>query len=280
MFSDIADNELGYHQHIFLKNVRLGKDFQWEYMKGYRHLWDGGTTYTNIRNAIEINDEFSGDRFILFQNDTNLYRLDYDEGDGNGYENETPQLLNLPSGVTINDRVRFNVFRGVIRITGGSEPLWYGYIKREILENSIERQVERDTFNSGVEGWTGSNANVSTSTTQRISGSSLYIQQTAADGMAKKSYSVEVGKKYRYSGTIFKPSGESGDVKIALGSTDGGTDYGEITIYRSTSADQWKTFHVEFTATAATLYVSVNPGYGASADTCYVEEIFLLDEYE
>lgn len=137
MLSDVVETELGSYQHQEVVNLKQNRQGEWECVKGYKNLWSD-PAYDDIRAAIEVADDYSGDRFILFQNGTGLYRLDYDEGDGNGYENETPQALSLPSGVTIGASavLRFFYFRGVVRITGASEPLWYGYVNRTIFEGS------------------------------------------------------------------------------------------------------------------------------------------------
>lgn len=130
--SDVAENKLGSSQHISVKNLRLGREGEWQTNTPSADLLTG---FTNLKAAIEVTEDVSGDRFLLVQDGTSIKRIDYDSGDGNGYENETSSTLTLPSGVTIasSATLRFHYFRGVVRISGASEPLWYGYIDRTLF---------------------------------------------------------------------------------------------------------------------------------------------------
>lgn len=226
-----------------------------------------------IKAGVEVADQASGDRFILYQDGTSLKRLDYDSGDGNGYENETPSTLTLPSGVTIGSMavLKFFVHRGVIRITGASEPLWYGYIGEGLFPAAIEL-ADTDDFESGTESWTGDGATVAQSAAQAQWGSnSLLVTQTALDGVGKKQYTLVSGKSYTFRAWArFK--GGSGDMKIDCGSTDEGAEYGSQTI---SGGSGWQRVEIAFTAAGTALYVQFNPSVGYSSDEAYIDFVKL-----
>jgi hypothetical protein len=141
MLTDVIETDLGQFQHQEVKNLRLVRENEWECVVGYLNIKTG---FTNIKAITEVTDDASGDRFLLIQDGTDLKRLTYDDGDGNGYENETATTLTLPSGVTIGATaiLRFFIYRGVIRITGASEPLWYGYIDRTLFDGDDSFAVQ------------------------------------------------------------------------------------------------------------------------------------------
>ena len=93
------------------------------------------TGLSGVKSGIEITDDLSGDRFILYHSGTALNRIDFDDGDGNGYENETPAGVNLPSGVTISadDNLRYFFYNGVVRITGATHVMRYEYVDRSLM---------------------------------------------------------------------------------------------------------------------------------------------------
>ena len=195
MYSDIVETDLGPAQHQEVTNFRLDRDGQWRTVRGYLNSKTG---LSDVRAAVEVTDDQSGDRCILFQSGYGsncLKRLDYDSGDGDGYENETPTTLALPSGITIGDiTLRFQVFRGVVRITGGSKPLWYAYVEKT-LHDELYRQLDIDDFEGGTESWTGNNATVTQSSTEKFQGSySLSVVQTDVGGGARKTFTIASGK--------------------------------------------------------------------------------------
>lgn len=128
-FSDIVENELGFQQHQEVKNLRMNRDGEWEFTGGYQN-W--ATGFTNLKAGIEVTEDRTGDRFLLLQDGTDIKRIDRDISNSplTGYENEAASTLTLPSGVTIgaSATLRFFYFRGIVRITGASETLWYGHI--------------------------------------------------------------------------------------------------------------------------------------------------------
>ncbi|MCB0302848.1 MAG: hypothetical protein KDI38_03625 [Calditrichaeota bacterium] len=138
MLSDKVPNELGATQHQTVKNLRQNKLGQWQAVSPYANLKTG---LSSVKAAIEVTEDRTDERFILFQSGTSLYRLDYSAGYAG-----TPTLLTLPSGVTIgaSATLRFFYHAGVVRITGASEPMWYGYIDRTLFEDSGDDIVLAD----------------------------------------------------------------------------------------------------------------------------------------
>jgi len=283
MLADVVKTELGEYQHQEVKNLRQNKSGLWECVPGYIDLFENGS-YTNIKAAVEIYDEYSGDRFILFQNGTGLYRIDYDSGDGNGYENETPTALSLPSGVTIGASavIRFFYFRGVVRITGASDPLWYSYVDRTLFEDAWE-EIYLGTFESDTESWTESDATISQYDCDADADATgmfgapelqhaLKVVQTVNTGVAKKSFTIESGKTIRFWAMAFGAVILSGNMTIKLGSSDGASDYGLLT---STIENEWLTLSAEFTSTGTTLYVELMPSDGTGLDKAYFDFVLI-----
>ncbi len=139
MFTDVAENVLRFSQHQEVINLKQNKLNEWETVKGFINA-NVPSGLTSIKNGVEVSDDLSGDRFFLFQDGVLLYRIDYDSSNSplTGYENETHSAVTIPAGVlfSIADiaagtaKFRFFYFRGVIRISGMNEPLWYGYIDK------------------------------------------------------------------------------------------------------------------------------------------------------
>lgn len=140
MLSDKVPNELGATQHQTVKNLRQNKLGQWQAVSPYANLKTG---LTSVKAAIEVTEDRTDERFILFQSGTSLYRLDY----SSGYAG-TPTALSLPSGVTIgaSATLRFFYHAGVVRITGASEPMWYGYIDRTLFSGSADEFAVADWY--------------------------------------------------------------------------------------------------------------------------------------
>lgn len=281
MLSDVVETELGPMQHQTVKNLRQNKRGLWEIVDGAIQLFQDATYKTNIKAAIEIDDEYSGDRFILFQHGTGLYRVDYDDGDGNGYENEAAAAVSLPSGVTIGATatLRFFYFRGVVRISGASSPMWYSYISGRTWFADALENIDTDDFNTDEESWTGNTATAAVSADQCIfetidDANSLKVTQTGADGTARKTFTLVSGEDYIFRCWIWKDTvGSDGNPTIALGSSAyGGTEYGSQTI---TDRDEWVKVEKTFTATGTSLYVEFNPGSGASDDIGYMDYVWL-----
>jgi len=134
MLGDIVEDELGHHQHQRVENLRQIKKGEWELAPGYRNTFTG---LISAKAGIEVDEDVSGDRFRLIQDGINILRVDYNISNSPlfGYENEPTVTLSLPSGVSIGGAVtlRFFQFRGVVRISGASEPLHYSFVDRTVL---------------------------------------------------------------------------------------------------------------------------------------------------
>jgi hypothetical protein len=237
MITDVAPHLLKENEWQEVINLRMTKAGA---MESVERLHDS-IAGTDIRAMAEFTEDKSGDRFILYQDGTKIYRVDYDDGDGDGYENETPVELTLPSGVTIPDvTCRFFFYRGVVRIIGPIDPdsadcpLWYGYIDREILTDAYEK-LDEDGFEADTESWAanGSAAVTSESVSLTPVGSKcLQIDQNGnLNASARKSWSVPAGVKIRVRLSARRAddvSGLNGDLLIKVGSTAGGAEYGTI----------------------------------------------------
>jgi len=165
MLGDIVEDELGSHQHQRIENLRQVKKGEWELPPGYRNTLTG---LTNAKSGIEVDEDESGDRFRLIQDGVNILRIDYDISNSPlfGYENESTVTLGLPSGVTIASTVklRFFHFRGVIRISGASEPLHYSYIDRTVFPGDDNFTIKNWVLERAVLLWVGNDLKVSSVT--------------------------------------------------------------------------------------------------------------------
>ena len=108
MATDVQEGSLTIEQQL-VENARLSRVNEWETVKGYINT---ATGLTDLKNGIEVTDDQSDDRFLIFQSGTTLYRLDY----GTGYGDGTPAALTLPSGVTISagTKCRFFYYQAVV----------------------------------------------------------------------------------------------------------------------------------------------------------------------
>ena len=238
MITDVAPHLLKENEWPEIVNMRMTKVGAMESVERLHNSIGG----TDIRTMDEFTEDKSGDRFILYQAGVKIYRVDYDAGDGDGYENETPVELTLPSGVTIPADVicRLFYYRGVIRILGPVDadlvdcPLWYGYIDREILTDAYEK-LDEDGFETDTESWAANGGAAVTSEAVALTpvGSKcLQIDQDGnANGSARKSWTVPAGVKVRLRLSARRAddvSGLNGDLLIKVGSTAGGSEYGTI----------------------------------------------------
>lgn len=264
-YSDLVETALAKNQHHKIVNLRQEKIGEWECVKGYKEVLTG---FTNIKAAIEITDDLSGDRFFLIQDGTGLKRVDYDISNSPdfGYENETPSTISLPGGVTIgaNAILRFFYFRGIVRISGASTPLWYGYIDRTIFPNSWSTK-NLDDFNSGVDGWAGSSATVvQEAVSPLLEGAGcLQVDATADNGYAYKAFTVTIGTKYKFFIKGYKGSGQvSVNLSVLIGTTQGGAEITTLAQAQGGAVptdDDWNVFEHEFTATTTTIYIALTP---------------------
>ena len=276
MYPDVEATKLDDSQHQLLTNVKMSKDGEWETIKGYLNSKTG---ITDLRAGIEVTDDDSGDRFILFQDGYGancLKRLNYDSGDGDGYENETPTTIALPSGITVSDTtLRFFYFRGVVRITGGSKPMWYGYIDRTLFEGAIEYLV-KDTFDSGVGSWLSNGSPLVTAvgvgtfpfgiTRNYTRDYALHVDQNGStNSFVYRTFSVKANRECTAWLSIYKDTGGgSNNVDVKIGTVLNAAD---IASGQTTTAGEWQ--HLEFTFTPsedATLYFSVHPNVAGASD--------------
>lgn len=145
MNSDIVESNLANYQHQNVWNLRIGKDGQWETVdagKGYKSFGN----FTNLKKAIEIYDEVSGDQFVVFYQGDSLTVVESPYGTAQW---NARSKITMPSGVTIDgDKdIYWNYFNGVLRISNAtSEPVWYGYIDRYLFESDA-------TYMTQVTGW-------------------------------------------------------------------------------------------------------------------------------
>lgn len=143
MLSDISPNEMGEHEHLEVVNLRRNRIGEWESVPGYVTILEN-SGYSGITTAIEVTDDLaeSGDsdavsgygwkRFILYHDNTGqIRRVMYT---ASGYDIGTDELVaqsGTISGVDVPaSGVRLFYHNGIVRITGTTEPLWYGRIKR------------------------------------------------------------------------------------------------------------------------------------------------------
>ena len=291
MVADVTENELGEHQHVEVVNLKEVKVNEWETVKGYIDSYDG---HTQINNGIEVTDDLSGDRFLLYLAGYYLRRLDYDAVNSplTGYENETHQDLTLPDGISfaLDADVRFFVDKGIVRITGGTEPLWYGYVRRKMLYTGYV-EIDKFLFEAGSQetNFIGSNATVAADATwgQKGSTNSMRITVTGAGGYAYRQFTAYTKGKYR----LFCQASKN----------DSGASTEEWWIYVGTSAgagDILKTQHRAFNKVSAqycifefdvpndwdnattTIYISIYPQTdGGSGDHLNVDNWLLHGSY-
>ncbi len=150
MNSDKAITTLGATEHQDVVNLRMTKEGEWDTVQGYELVMQ---QFTNVKAAMEFTDDrapSTADRFILFQDGTALYRIDYLDTPGPGqvagYVNGAVTLLLSDSlkpdglsdvSIANTSTLRFYYHNGVIRITGATVPLWYSYLDRTLFPGSV-----------------------------------------------------------------------------------------------------------------------------------------------
>jgi len=165
MCSDISPVKLRDDFWTLVKNLRITKDGEFEAIKGY--LIDHSALGTDVKGAMEFTNDLApaaSDRFILYQDGQVIKRLDYNDTNGNYATGSISSLPIVAKNVTLEsgDKVRFFSHNGVIRITGTSSPLWYGYIERELFASA----GESDTIE--ISGWTLEKAEITPSPIEMI----------------------------------------------------------------------------------------------------------------
>jgi hypothetical protein len=143
MASDVVVTDMANYQHQDVWNLRLNKRGEWAAVPGYVEV--EGVGLDRLKNAIEIYDDLSKDRFLVLYMADSLSRLEYP------YNSiyTKPQKIAMPAGVTIDSskEVYFNWHNGVLRISGAtSEPVWYSYVDRMVFESD-------PTYKTQSTGW-------------------------------------------------------------------------------------------------------------------------------
>ena len=265
MMPDVEPSKQQPYEHQLVQNVRIKKHGQWESVKGFVNSKTG---LSDIRAAIPVTDDISGDRFILYQNGSGancLKRLDYDDGDGDGYQNELQQTLTLPAGVTIGDvTLRFFYYRGVVRITGGSKPLWYGWIRAKTLFVGAIEEIEAQYASSSTYGWLPNDLAVITPYTAPHPRPWAYTvsidQNSRQSGYAYKQVTVTPNRECRITCCVFRETDvyTTKPVHVNAGTTHGASDLGQGT---TLTQNAWVQIEFTFTPTVDTIYLSIVPCY-------------------
>ncbi len=286
--SDVVPTELGASRHQLSKNIRQVRVGEWETVKGHISVFTPAGTPT-IKAGVEVDDDLSGDRFIIYQDGTAIKRVNYDPT--TAYASASPSTLSLPSGITIgaNTTLKFFVYMGTVRIVGATDgtklvPLWYGYVDRTLFPDSW-REVYLGCFETDTESWSGNNATLSQydcdadGDTSGMWGApekvnALKVLQTGASGSARKSFTVASGVKVRVLLMAFRKSTGTGAITVKIGKTAGGAEYETLT---TTTEDAWVMLEsTEFTTSSTTLHIELIPGTGSAEigyfDFIYVEE--------
>lgn len=138
MFSDVTETDLGPMRHQLLKNVRLSKDGEWEFLSNYSKIADLTNQLTDVKAAVHVVNDDTGDDFIIVQDGTTLKIIENNSSPATSITSLAAQMSDL--GVTIGSgvTVRFTAFNGVVRVTGSSFPLWYGIIDRKLYYSDTE----------------------------------------------------------------------------------------------------------------------------------------------
>jgi hypothetical protein len=272
--TDVVENEIGVQEFTQVQNLRMNKFGEWVNDRGYEAIKG---SLSGITAGLEITDDISGDRFIVYHSGTGIYRLTYDDGDGNGYENESPVLIVLPSGVsfTADDDVKFYWHNRILRIVGGSHPLRYEYINRTLLPDA-EELVEEDTFASTTESWSGQGGG----SVARVAGGvptfggdafDLEVTILLSAGYGWKVFTIVSGENYVF--RCWVQGSAVGDKHVYLGSSQDATDYGEETI--DASDTEWRLISLSFTATGTSLYVHYDPTEGQTSGVGHIDNLRL-----
>ena len=271
MLGDRVENELGAAEHQEVENLRLLKEGQWQPPDGYLELKTG---LSSVKAAIEVTEDRTDERFLLYQAGTSIYRLDYSGVSDYG---GTPTALTLPTGVTIGASavLRFFYHNGVVRITGASEVLWYGYVDRTLFPVGAV-----DTFDSTTnfyEYWDPYDSKTARTREKVYAGThAIKITQTAANGEASRYLEIVNGEDYTVTIQAYKPTaGGSGSIAMNVGNTRGGTEYASVT---STFKDQWIELSIGFTASSDDLYIGLRPHVSGSSDYGYFDSFSLTHD--
>lgn len=290
MITDVVENELGSYTHQDVENLKENKLGEWESVRGYLEAAEYG-----MDSALEINDDWSGDRFIIFTKDGALRRLDYDitNSPHTGYEMESYVTIALPSGITWDGttRIRFFYHNGVVRITGYSEPLWYGYIYRKLFYTGLQDK-EVFTFEDAgdVNYFTSIYCNKSQFAAAKYGTYCMSIQSIGnpfdTKGYVYRTFTAYTAGYYKLRCWVKKPTSINGnDYIIKVGTTAGGED---LARWRQSVVNTatWQLVDIEFEVpddkenSIQSVYISIYPESGTgNGDTLYVDQWILEESY-
>lgn len=281
MISDVTETELGVNQHLEVKNLRQVKHGEWESVDGNSiYMSDSGTPpdLSDVKNATEFTLDRTSERFILLQKggvNNQIFRYDY----SSGYTTATEQAINLPSGVTIpsGNKLRFFYFRGVIRITGATEPLWYGYIKRTLFQQAWAEHYKNDFNTAGDENdFTATDMTLSRDTTNYIEGTASLgmLASGAVTGTAYRQITVTAGTKYRLFMSTRADAANTDPMTIQVGSDLGSgiADYGFSNIPGDGKWYHWSSYEITPTGSSIYIHFELSPGDKGNAEYIILQE--------
>ena len=130
--------------------------------------------------------------------------------------------------------------------------------------------VENNDFSANVTGWAGTNLTPAPDGTEYYDGSqSMKLTQTGADGHVIKTIPTTADKWQYISFWAYKDD-ITNNVKYALGTSSGGEELISYTDTLST-ASLWTKVELYIKGTGNSVYLSINPGGGASDHVCYID---------
>lgn len=249
-YSDFAKHVLGRMRHQSVINLRQDKVGDWEVTPGPVEIVSSGLS--DVKAAIEVTEDRTGERFLLIQDGTSIKRINYSSGYGGA-----ASTLTLPDGVSIESGVtlRFYYWRGVVRIAGASEPMWYGYIEQTLFKSVPIYEFTSD--NDFFDDWTATNATKAFEP-DAIGGNkaSMLVTRTTGAGGVSQEFWTEVGVEYTVSVQVYKPTSANDTIAMDVGTTDGGGEYSTQT---GNSDASWVTLTDTFTASSTSLFITLLP---------------------
>jgi hypothetical protein len=199
--SDLMPEQLGPNQFKNTKGLKIGDDGLFENFTPATPVYSHAQLYSYMA-VIEITYDKTDERFLLVQSSDGLYRIDYDADDGNGYENEAPVAITLPTGISIPDGVtlKFAYLNGAVRIIGTvttatdeETTLWYGYVAAKTLFVGAWEILARYDFETDIEGFTGVNCALSSEDiTLAANGTNVMRASYVGTGLMKATKTISI----------------------------------------------------------------------------------------
>jgi hypothetical protein len=280
MATDVEDHKLGMVQrHLEVKNLRQTKVGLWEVVKPYIELDIFGLS--GVVSAEEFYYKNTDERFMLVQlSGTNnaVRRYNYSSGYSSTYT-----TISFPSGVTIptGNKLRYFFYNNVIRITGASEPLWYGYIDETLFQKSYSDLYLNYFDTSGDEtDFTAVDGSVGYETTIKLySNGSLKLVCLASlsSPYCYRHITSSVAKKHKIYLRLYNPN-TSVTMSIKIGSTANGAEY---TSEEFTTLNEWLVFDYEFETAVSSFYITFRySGSTAYFMNCYLDYVWVKEPQE